>query len=355
MNRVKPLLFLLEKESGTMGDQKPFSILSVIAASVSHLPVTLYCNGFEDAPEFMGAIKRFAKFLMGPNALDHFHIEYGSKHPSEKFWTRMNQTYCVIDNFDFDFGASVERAKNRFTTKLFPYRAKLLDNGEDWTMVPTNKFFGPVFLPISEEAPFWSKLKIVDKLIQFRETHKNRKIIAIAGSLRPVFSLDEISQWLNNNLTESLWAFIIIDVYNSGDFNDHRVLVLEYVEFEDLVRFSNVFIGNCGAGSTMTAMSEALVQTCRISGSVGADKPFNQQVISHLGPSEPRFHQVMEMLSRNFTQYEVNALKFKFIIHHEVKQMIRNMYEFFGNLSSDVSLQKEYTQTRLIPVVYALE
>jgi hypothetical protein len=163
MSYIKPLLFLLEKESGTMGDQKPFSILAVIAASVSHLPVTLYCNGFEDELAFMSAIKRFAQFIMGPNALDHFQIEYGSKHQSEKFWTRMNHTYCVIDNFDFDFGASVERAKNRFTTKLFPYRAKLLSDG-DWTMVPTNKFFGPVFLPLSDEAPFWSKLKTVNKL-----------------------------------------------------------------------------------------------------------------------------------------------------------------------------------------------
>jgi hypothetical protein len=191
-------------------------------------------------------------------------------------------------------------------------------------------------------------------LKQFRETHKDRKIIAIAGSLRPVFPLDEISQWLDKNTKETLWAFIIIDFYGRN-FDDSRVLVLKYVEFEDLVRFSDVFIGNCGAGSTMTAMSEALVQTCRISNSPGADKPFNQQVISNLGPIEPRFHQVMEMLSQNFNQYEANALKVKFIIHHEVKQMIRNMYEFFGNLSSDVMLQKEYTQTRLIPTIYALE
>ena len=370
---MKPLLFLLEKESGTLGDQKPFSILAVIAASVSPLPVILFCNGFNSKLPFMGAIKRFAQFVMGPNALHRFKIEYGTNNEKENFSIELEQRYCiisdnvvprissvdgacVISNYDFDFGASVERAKNRFKTKLFPYRAKLLKNG-DWTMVPADRrhFFGPVLLPISDGDPFWSKPEIVNKLIQFREQHKHRKIITIAGSLRPPFPMNEISEWCDNNKDQQLWAFIILDVYNSNYFDDPNVLVLDYVEFEDLVRFSNVFIGNCGAGSTMTAMSEALVQTCRISGSPGADKPFNQQVIAHLDPMESTFHDFMLNLHKNFNYFEANAIKVKYIIRDEVKQMIRNMHEFFGNMATDERLQEQFTKTRFIPTIYALE
>jgi hypothetical protein len=352
---MKPLLFLLEKESGTLGDQKPFSILAIIAASVSPFPVTLYCNGFNSKPPFMSAIKRFAQFVMGPNASHHFKIEYGVKNRDE-LWTHLSQNYCIIDNYDFDFGASVERAKNRFKTKLFPYRAKILENG-DWTMVPANTrhFFGPVLLPMVDGSPFWSKPKIVNKLIQFKDQHKYRKIITIAGSLRPPFPMNEISEWLDNNKNQKLWAFIILDVYNSNYFDDPNVLLLDYVEFEDLVRFSDVFIGNCGAGSTMTAMSEAMVQTCRISNSVGADKPFNQQVITNLGPIESSFHDFMVNLRENFNYFEVNAIKVKYIIREEVKQMIRNMHEFFGKLATDARLQEQFTKTRLIPTIYALE
>ncbi len=160
--------------------------------------------------------------------------------------------------------------------------------------------------------------------------------------------------WAISHEHQEWCAFIILDVYNTLENHPH-ILAVDYVEFEDLVRFSDVFIGNCGAGSTMTAMAAGLVQTCQIAGSVGADKSFNQQVIKHLGPNTPHFAEVMFELQTNFQRYHANALQTKFVISNEIKQTIRNMQEFFTELAADASSQVQFTRTRQIPSRFALE
>ncbi len=356
MPKTKPLLFLLQKQAGTVGDHKPFCILAAIAASVSVYPVTLYCNGFGSAPKFMRAVTKFAIYLMGPKYYKQFHINYveDTKVYDDDFWDNLESKFCIFDNYDCDFGASVQRATNRFKTKMFPYRAKLLKNG-DWTMVSADvkEFFGPVMLPLEKDI-FWSKTRIINELHNFRTHHD--KIIAIAGSLSSPYPMDEITEWIRSNNDEDSWAFVILDPLSMHENPDSQnVLMLKYVEFEDLVRFVDVFIGNCGAGSTMTAMAAGLVQTCQIAGSVGADKTFNRSTLAKLGPLSSTFDQVMLNLETHFTIYQKRAIRTKFRIHNETKQMVRNMQTFFYDLSSSFNMQKIFTDTRKIPFDYALE
>lgn len=360
---MKPLLFLVRGDIGTFGDEKPLAILAVFAAAACQLPVHLRLQAFDDPqdpPEWLSGIKRFAAFVLGSEVTFRLKISISAKkdidYDDEKY-----KNVTIIDSKRMDFGAS--RGENRFVTHLFPFQTKRLYN-DDFTMIPINpkkSVFGGVMLPIDERSPYWSDPKIVEQLIDFRTQNKHRRLVALAGSRKSPYPLADIISWARDH---GDWCFVLIGYFynlvkSNGTepfLNTNQFLFFEYIEFEDLVRVSDAFISNCGAGSIQLAFAAGVVQTCEIAESIGPDKPFNQKAMEDLkiGPIHQGFAQVMNDIVLHFETYQTNAIRIKHLVSNEMKQMVRNMYSFFADLEQDQQLQEVYDRREIIPAKYAL-
>jgi hypothetical protein len=104
------------------------------------------------------------------------------------------------------------------------------------TMVPVSKtkpFFGCITLPLDEHSPFWSDVEDVDELLAFKNRNNSKRLIALAGSIRPPYDLEDVIKWAENH---DDWCFVCVGlgyesqkIYEDGSPN--RFLFLEYIEF----------------------------------------------------------------------------------------------------------------------------
>jgi hypothetical protein len=349
---MKPLLFLAE--SGTMGDMKPVAILAVIAARSSKLQVTFVHT---DHKKFL-FLEKFTHFMLGDNHENLIVLkisEFNKSTMNNYFSIGCNSFYtCRLDFGDNGF-------PNRFVSCLLSQHA------------PHVPHFGSLYLPLRLS---WSNHEVLLELQQFREHHRQRKILILAGSLRLPFSYEHIFEWLEKNQSQNLWAFILIGYNNlrnvSPEFfasanlmdkyfyqqNDTLLILKDYVEYEDIVKYGDAIITNCGAGSIFTPLAQGIPETCSWVGDdyiEGYDKKNNMSAISKFGPNDAlSFEYVLETFIQNFPLYKMNAQKAASYIKQESELMLKNMDEFFYLLSTDLEMQKIVEETGKIPEIFAL-
>ncbi len=245
---MKTLLFIIDFGM-TIGDQKPLAILAVYAASQLNSKIILACFDPGVANKWLFSIERFAEYMIGPDYKKYIDIQYDSQINRDDFINFLTfgcSIYEIKGYIPLDFGDNF--SNNRFTSKILS-RFK-----------PNANFFGSLFLPIYDGI-FWSNDGAVNELKTIQTLTIGRKIITIAGSLRPAFDILEIFEWLKLNQKQTKWFIVLIG------FNDHIIfyklekqvrqyskllyLMQNFVEYEDLVSISDFFVSNCGAGSVI--------------------------------------------------------------------------------------------------------
>jgi hypothetical protein len=375
MSQVKPLLFLAK--GGTMGDLKPLAILAVIAARTSKTKVTFV---YRLNTQFL-FLDQLAQFMLGDNYKDFLDIvpmEPVRQRHSKIIETKTNDLFDLssLDQY-FSFGQIAD------STSLADYSVKLDfgDNGQSKNRFvscllsayrPFTRHFGSLYLP---SKLTWSSSVIMEQLQDFKFKNQEKKIMVIAGSMQLPFSYYELFTWFEKNEEFKYWGFILVgyndvnkttsDYYASEElmekyFHHNQVFILkDYVEYEDLVKYADFFISNCGAGSVLVPLVAGVAQTCDwIEHVSGEDKKSNLRSISfvhHVGPGKlDNFPNLMKDLEVNLNVYTENALKCSRIVKNETEIMLENMSRFFELLSMDADLQKHVIATGMIPLEFAL-
>jgi hypothetical protein len=351
---MKPLLFVAEH--GTMGDLKPVVILAVIAARSSKMLVTLV---HEDEKQFR-FLEKLVHFMLGKNPSNFQVLKL-----SEFDTSTMDQYISFGASFAYtcklDFGDN--GFKNRFVSCLFSKHASHMAH------------FGSLYLP---SRITWSNPHVLQELQEFREYHRNRNIMIFAGSLRLPISYKELFMWLENNPNQTSWAFILIGYHNldaiPGMFfaskelmdkyfhnpNDNLLFLKDYVEFEDIVKYGDFIMTNCGAGSAFVPLVQGIAETCGWVGDdyiSGYDKKHNFETLGELGVGPGKrlpIHKVLQDAEDNFQKYTENAQKASSFIKQETELMFQNMDEFFELLSTNIEMQNILETTGKIPEIFAL-
>ena len=356
--------FLFVLPPGTMGDQKPLAILAVYAAYAmfliqSKIQITIVC--FENMT-WMKTIERFALQLIGKQFIQWLQIEHG-----ELDEVRMKNAivFTVQHTYNesyrdqqilLDFGDNA--SLNRFTSVLLSgYRSK-------------SNSFGSLYLPIERNQIQWADELAKKELSTFRNKHKNQKCLVIAGSLRPPFELSAILHWIESNVTED-WVILLLgynDIIHFGKFttrmkqNKNKIHAMKHsIPYEDVVAVADFFVSNCGAGSVVTSLAAGCPQLCRHRGTVGIDKPFNQDIIGNqlkVGPFDPReqlsFGDLMNLLQTDYDFYLKHAIYYQAILQQELLQMQENLIRFFTDLRKK-RFQQQLQKSNFIPKKYALK
>lgn len=187
----------------------------------------------------------------------------------------------------------------------------------------------------------------------------------MAGLLRPPLEIKEIEEWLT---TTSNWVVILLG-YNINLKNDLILIPLNYIEYEDIVKFADFFISNCGSGSVVAGMANGVPQGCSIISDRhfhGKDKVDNLVAISEyqlspvknfrslLNHDEFSLTELMRDVDKHFQTISINAAKISSEIKVESELQMRNMNEFFYALTTSQFLQDEMIQTGKIPEIFAL-
>src|SRR4029078_9213485 len=298
-SKKKQFVFLIR--SGTVGDQKPLALLAVHAAyAISQLendtcpPVKVICEVW-DITKWYPCIEKFAKYLMGPDYTQWFQTEFRVTEPvtlqelknsivfkSTTFQGEPRQNNVVF----LDFGDN-EESINRFTSvalKIFR---------------PDSMYFGSLYLPLDDNLS-WSSEDAIEELKSFCTKHSTtgKKIVTLAGSLTPPFDLQELIDWQNQDQTNECVILLIgytrwIEFTHLGSkMNPAKMYAMKhYIQFEDLMRCTDFFVSNCGAGSVMIPFAAGCVQMCASRGQVGSDKTANETSVSEIynvGPASYR-------------------------------------------------------------------
>jgi hypothetical protein len=372
MEPVKNLLFLAK--GGTMGDLKPLAILAVIAARSSKTRVTFVHR----ANTHFLFLDKFARFMIGDNYQEHLRI---MTLPDIR---RINPELKEVNTNPFDmstFDQYVSFGQIAEMSSYEDYSVKLDfgDNGDSpnrfvscllsWYK-PTATHFGSLYLP---SRLTWSN---TNDLREFTTRHRDKRIMTIAGSMQLPVPYNELFKWFETNAEFQRWAFILVGyddlrtteaAYYAPEqlmdkyFHHHQVLIVkDYVEYEDLMVFSDFFISNCGAGSVVIPLAAGVPQTCDwLENISGADKLSNLRSIGpalhHVGPRRMQnFPQVMEDITLNLDIYTTNAQKSAEMVKSETEMMLTNMARFFELASQSAELQQLLIETGAIPDEFGL-
>jgi UDP:flavonoid glycosyltransferase YjiC (YdhE family) len=301
---------LVPNES-TLGDKKPFLILCVISAQFSKV----YIVG-NSIPDFF---EKYAKHILGISWKKQIIILHQCDNFENYFVLSVNVKFNSIPDFNFDFGDTEGNA--RITTSLIPNYSK--------------KFVGPVYLPLHV---CWSNVKALEL---FRNKHREKTCITLAGTQSACFNLGDVVLWLNNNP-----GYIVIFMGYTTCEHDRVFILEDFIEFEDLIKFSDIWITNGGNGSVTIGLAFGIPQMCYWSSFiVGMDKYANEHQISQVlkvGPIRNiEFYLVMFDFIMNMEQYVTNAKKIQEKIQLENDAMVKNMSIFFQELATSESLQME--------------
>jgi len=363
---IKPLLFKISSGLNvTLGDTKPMWILAMLAAKGSLSPIYVHGSheyGFTIDP----VIRKLATWFIGVNWEKKIivietggteiydiktdkrgYIEFTSPAPSIPIGKFPNT--IVID-----FGDNLQSTPktHRFVTCLMMnYR-------------PHDRHFGSLYLPLQYD---WSDAHKLRRLQDFRAKHS--KIACFAGSLVPPATISEITGWLDSSPD---WAAVLIgwkwqynkDWSENKDFsklaNYNQIIMIDKIEYEDLVQQVDFFITNCGAGSVAVAFAAGCPQQCGQSGAkIGADKGENNNaiIIHKVGPDWRNetvpFVQRMKEVDTKLAFYKANAQTAKKRMDHEYLHLWENMPKFFERLSSDATFQAQVLEEG-IPDEYSL-
>jgi len=367
----KQFVFLIR--SGTVGDQKPLALLAVHTAhAISQLeedrypPVKVICEVW-DITKWYPCIEKFAEYLMGPDYTQWFQTEFRVTEPvtltelknSIVFKSTTFQGEPRQDNAVFlDFGDN-EESMNRFTSvalKIFR---------------PDSIYFGSLYLPLDDKLA-WSSEDAMEELKGFCTKHiaKGKKIVTLAGSLTPPFDLQELVDWQNQDQSNE-WVILLIgytrwiEFMNLGSkMNPDKMYAMKhYIQFEDLMRCTDFFISNCGAGSVMIPFAAGCMQMCASRGQVGSDKTANETSVSEIynvGPASYRgnkrlnFFEVMSDIQQNISTYEANALKAQSLVSSETSAAHWNWNQMFKALCLNAKLQNRMLKSGFLPQQYSL-
>jgi len=328
---AKPLAFVLDGE-GTIGDQKPLAILAVLAAQASVESVYIIGIRMKIWPIWIQSIKRFAELVGVVKRMKYLLLD--EKDQLSTFFVITEViSHVPATILPLDFGDNA--GQNRFTSSLLCRHKKSI-------------YFGSLYLPLDV---FWSP---VDEIARFASMFP--KTVGIAGSLRPPIDLYEIQSWAKQH---SRWGIILVG-YTESPLNKNILTVKNWVEYEDVIRFVDVWITNCGAGSITVGLAAGVPQTCIRNRTTGLDKTFNRRVLAKtckVGPlynDEKTFHDIMHEFTTNFNEYKQHADYCKELIAEETKQMQTNMTKFLRKLKHDNDFQKHCIQDQRIPIEYAL-
>ncbi len=352
---MKPLLFLARK--GTLGDMKPVAVLAVIAARSSRLPVTLVHN---NRVQFQ-FLSKLIEFMLGahPTNFRALRSNEFDQNTFDEYFTIGPETDALCD---LDFGDN--GFPNRFVSCLLSRYA------------PNQNNFGSLYLPM---RLYWSNPEVLSDLQEFRDVQESRKIMILAGSLRLPYSFQDIFEWLETNNT---WAFILVGYSHLNKIapmyfaepslmqkyfhqkSENVFIIQDYVEYEDIVKFGDAMITNCGAGSIFVPLAQGIPQACAWVGDdhiAGYDKKANMYTLGkeilNVGPSvseEYSLEYILEDFTNHFQTYKLNAQKVSSYIKQETEVMFTNMSEFFHLLTTDPNLQDTIQRTRKIPEIFAL-
>ena len=365
---VKPILMLLASRK-TIDDQKPLAILAVHAAlAAKHLglqnikltvddakPVTI---GSDDrVGVWITSIQRFAEYLIGEDYADFLDIQVDRSIAHRDHYLEFSVDFYSSDTprIPLDFGDSF--GTNRFTSRILEH------------FRPQSTFFGSLFLPLVKNV-YWSNVEVLHEFHSFVYKHKRlqNKILTIAGSLEPPFEIAEIMEWLELN-PDPDWAIVLVGYKaNKKRYKHENMLhIKHYIEYEDLVRDSDFFVSNCGAGSTIVPALAGCGQLCRIRGSLGSDKQANEKAVYNrfkMGPydrhddkqeDEMTFFDFMLDLENNLSTYTKNARIARSVIVSETKQQFKNLRNLFTMLLESSTFQSMLEKTKTIPREFALD
>jgi len=318
----KPLFFWIGP--GTTGDHKPLAILAVYAAKAAlpHMQVKLLFTSKQAMS--LRFLPQLALTLLGPNWSKKLEL-------TEVDESVQGALVQIEQPSSFSISASTAPRPSSHLETWFGFGDT---PGTQWKSAFFGKrsdlVMGPVYLPtlVNDERVFYSDEAVLQKLRHFRDRNRSRKIVAMAGSLRVPFYVQEIADWVTKNAgVEREFAFLLINyrvTHKDSDYSnvfiarpqwrekyafdmDKReekyvaentakltewihnhsddVLMLhsnEYVEFEDVFPFIDLIVTNCGAGSVTAALMSGCPQYCRLVGEqmdIGADKPRNESVV----------------------------------------------------------------------------
>jgi hypothetical protein len=375
---VKPILFLLEYGM-TFGDLKPLAILAVHAAHAAskvsniafknnkYVSVTIACYDFKFA-NHLDSIRKFAEYMIGPNYSDWINIRDTSKLDyHEELKHEFEFMIFTTSQFDIrgqkillDFGDNA--SINRFTSKILHYRQD-------------SNFFGSLFLPIEPDV-FWSQPNAMQELSMFVNSKPQKRVLTIAGSLKMPFNILEILDWIDNIAEQNIqnkWIIVLVG-YNQAivqhklqrHIRKNRNLIhalMQPIEYEDLTKFSDFFVSNCGAGSVIAPILNNCPQLCMISMSMGSDKSSNKEIVGSelkLGPDDKtkkmklNFEEFMIDIDQNYDEYLSNTKTTQFILSEETEEMALHMFEFFSDLFLGNLDQTFIEETGIIPTQYSL-
>jgi hypothetical protein len=293
---AKPLLFDLSPHFvGTEGDRKPLFILAILAARSTPVTILLEHKKRDSCmtkfAEYLGVTSNitFLDFKdVSPTGLpskeyrQHFkdlRSKYFSIATGSPTWMSSNKCDIMLDLGD-------NNGPNRFVTKLLT--------------VPDSHCVSFTSLCLPMDGPMWSNETDVLRLRDFCAARRsnNQKIMLLAGSMCPTFDFKEIFHWVS---THKDWSFIIIGqldrmqpryfaskelMTNYLQTPNYSVLHFESIQYEDVLRFVDFFVGNGGAGSIYTALACGVPQSVAFSLPIqdmqGGDKNSNCGMLQNL-------------------------------------------------------------------------
>lgn len=268
---------LFELNSGTAGDQKPLALLAVHAAhALSHItasypPIILLVYDWLFI-QWLYIIEEYANYRMGSQWRQWLDIQ--KRYPPLSSEERKRYIIFACSNHDIllgmdqtiylDFGDNI--GKNRFTSTLLSFKK-------------TSSYFGSIYLPILSDT-FWSPLPTIHTFFKHLKQWKGKKLVTMAGSLRPPFTMEEIEQWCLSH-PHSTWGFCLLGYPQPpSSLPENMFVISEMIQYEDIIGYTDFFITNCGAGSVGVALAAGIPQLCQRRGTIGGDKLFNEEIVS---------------------------------------------------------------------------
>lgn len=349
----------------TNGDRKPSIILGVIAATQASplsLPIIILVPEFNDSNGF---IQAFAFSMLGETCVprngrgeeEHYYgdklvVMLSSNLPEkkdiEKYILFSADLYDHADNMiGMDFGDNP--GPNRFSLPYLSYHKE-------------KNNFGPIVLPMQKHDQYWSSDVANLYLVRsFAATmhDQNKRIITIAISGYPSVMPTVLLSWISSN-ENSGYAFILIGYkpFLTDLELPPTVISSGYIEFEDVMLFSDFVMTGCGAGSISIPLIYGIPQVCLNREGAQDKKTNNVDIVRvNVGPNLfemfpklrnfidlPIFSSLMESIDRNFESYKHGAHKLKRSVANE---SIGSISLFFRNLLLCPGLQENCSSSHI--------
>lgn len=376
--KIKPLLFTVW--GGTCGDDKPSLLLAARAASLAPRGSFVYLTISDDAinknskcfdvlynylaylfpEENPQEVKRSQqKLFVGTSQTKYGNLVIVKQFKNQRPVTgtfEMRSAFSAFNNDHEVFGIHFNYGDNPSSIAMkLPY----LSYRENKPNVQTH-YISHVTLPMHKTDHFWSVDKEnVEQLKTFKNRHKGKLMVLIAISRESHPFVDFIVEFFRYDpQNRKKVAFILLDGSKSN-FQDSNVFISKYIEYEDVIKFSDFVLSGGGAGSVTVPMVYGIPQAVMPNSGAGRDKLQNRRDVINLKlgpntsviwdnvyPSRVEFFRlfVTDAIT-NYKKYLKNAQELK-------KNIQKHNFEkkldlFLNDIQRNPELQKQVDQKRI--------